>query len=141
MVSRSTGYDLDPDFEVLVHKGTGNGYAKLEQTIVIPSTEVDFSVNAKIQVATTPGPWAAAGVALHYEDQLGGVLGTTMIVRATSACPWVDSDTFHMIPAPDEEWNAFDFNVHDELFNLPGVDQMAIHQIRISLFGQIGGDC
>ena len=30
-VSRSTGYDGDPDYEVLVEKGTGNGHGKLQR--------------------------------------------------------------------------------------------------------------
>jgi hypothetical protein len=142
MIGRSVTFDVDPDYEVVVQKATGNGYGKLIQPVVVPATDLDFSVNAKIQVsATSGGPWAAAGVALHYEDSLGDVLGTTMIVRVTAECPWIDSDTFHMIPAPDEEWNAFSFNVDDELANLPGVDMMAIHQIRIVIFGQVGGDC
>lgn len=142
IVNRATGYDGDPDFEVLVEKGTGNGQAKLNQSIVIPSVDVDFSVNAKIQVSSTAGgPWAAAGVALNFENHIGDLLGTTVIVGKTADCPWIDNDTFHMIPAPDEEWNSFGFNVASELVNLPGVDMMAVHQIRISLFGQVGGDC
>jgi len=139
--SRSTGYDGDPDYEVLVEKGAGNGLAKLSQTIVIPATDVDFSVNAQVQVSATEGPWAAAGVAVNYEDHFGNVLGTTMILRTTSACPWVDSDTFHMILAPDESWNSYGFNLGSELANLAGVDPLAIRQVRISLFGEVGGDC
>lgn len=141
MVNRATGYDGDPDFEVLLEKGTGSGYSKLNQIIVIPSADVDFAVNAKMEVSTTPGPWAAAGVALHYENQFGDALGKTIIVGKTTDCPWLDGDTLHMIPAPDEKWNNYGFNVADELANLPGVDMMAVHQIRISLFGQVGGDC
>jgi len=142
VVNRSTGYDGDPDFEVLVEKGTGNGHGKVNQSIVIPSIDVDFSVNTKIQVSSSGGgPWAAAGVAIHYENHFGDVLGTTMIVGKTVDCPWRDNLTFHMIPAPDEEWNNFQFNIGNELLNLVGVDMMAIHQIRISLFGQVGGDC
>ena len=87
------------------------------------------------------GPWAAAGVALHYEDHLGNVLGTTMIVGKTSACPWSDSDTLHMIPAPDEEWHGYAFNVGDELASLVGVDPLAVRQVRISIFGEVGADC
>ncbi len=141
-VSRATDHDADPDYEVLAEKGTGNGFAKLNQTVVIPATDVDISLNAKMEAtATSGGPWAAAGVALHYENHFGDVLGTTMIVLKTPDCPWVDSSTFHMIPVPDGEWNNYMFNVGGELANLLGVDMMAIHQIRISLFGQIGGDC
>jgi hypothetical protein len=139
--SRDTTYDGDPDTEVLVEKGTGNGHALLNQTVVVPSTDVSFSVHARIEVSSTSGPWAAAGVALHYESAVGDVLGTTMIVGRTVDCPWIDSDSFHMIPAPDGEWNLYAFNVADELINLPGVDMMAVHQIRISLYGQVGGDC
>jgi len=138
---RATTYDGDPDYEVLVEKGTGNGHAFLNQTIVVPSVDLMFAVNAKMEVSSTSGPWAAAGVALHYENSLGDLLGSTVIVGKTIDCPWIDTDTFHMIPAPDDKWNGYGFNVGDELTNLPGVDMMAVHQIRISLFGQVGGDC
>ena len=141
-VSRSTGYDGDPDYEVLVQKGTGNGHSTLSQIIVIPSVDVTVSLSTKIEVsATSGGPWAGAGVALHYEDSLGETLGTTMIVGRTADCPWVDTPTLHMIPAPDQEWNSVQLTVGDELANLPGVDMMAVHQIRVRLFGQVGGDC
>jgi hypothetical protein len=140
-VSRSTAYDGDPDYEVQLQKGTGNGHARLNQSIVIPSVDVAFSVNAKIQAWVTSGPWAAAGVALHYEDSIGDVLGSTMIVRMTTACPWTDGDTVHLIRAPDEEWNGYTVTVADELVHLPGVDPLEIHQVRISLFGEVGGDC
>ena len=140
-VTRSTTYDPDLDFEVLVEKGSGNGHAQLNQTIVIPSTDLDFSANAEIQVTASAGPWAAAGVALHYEDHFGNVLGTTVVLRKTVDCPWTDSDTFHMILAPDEAWNGYAFNVGSELLNLAAVDPSAIHQVRISLFAEAGGDC
>jgi hypothetical protein len=143
VIDRATGYDGDQDYEVLVQKGTGNGHARLDQTIVIPSTDLAFSVNAMLKASATEGgtPWAAAGVALHYEDGFGNVQGTTMILCKTTACPWIDSDTLHLIPAPDENWNNFGFNLDDELLNLSGVDPLAIHQIRFSLVGQTGGDC
>jgi len=140
-VTRATGYDGDPDFEVLVEKGTGNGHGKLNQTVVIPSLDVDFSVTAKVQVAVSVGPWAAAGVALHYEDHFGNVLGTTMIVRKTSACPWIDNDTLHMILVADESWNSYGLDLGAEVANLAGVDPDAIRQVRVSLFGEVGGDC
>jgi hypothetical protein len=140
-VTRSTGYDGDPDYEVLVEKGTGNGHGKLDQIIAVPSVDLAFSVNAKIQVLATSDAWAAAGVALHYESYLGDILGTTMIVGKTSYCPWADSGNLHLIEAPDEAWNGYAFNVADELANLADVDPNAIRQIRISLFAQVGDDC
>jgi hypothetical protein len=141
-VTRGTGYDGDPDFEVLAEKGTGNGHGKLSQVIVIPSTDLEVSVNLRMEVsATAGGPWAAAGLALYYEDAFGNLLGTTAIVRTTPDCPWVDGDTFHVIPAPDEAWHGYVVGVDDELLNLPGVDPVTIHQLRISLLAQVGGDC
>ncbi|MCU0304126.1 MAG: hypothetical protein MUC56_08730 [Thermoanaerobaculales bacterium] len=141
VVNRAAGYDPDPDYEVLAEKGTGDGYARVNQTVVIPALDLEFSVNLRVQAASSSGPWAAAGVALHYENHLGDLLGTTMIVGRTADCPWIDHDTLHLIPAPDEEWHGYSFNVLDELANLPGVELPAIRKIRISLFGQVGGDC
>lgn len=141
-VARDVGHDADPDYEVLVSKGTGNGHARLSQTIVIPSTDVDFSVNAKMQVSVSDGgPWAAAGVAIRYEDHFGNVVGSTMILGKTRLCPWEDSDTLHLIEAPDEEWNSYDFSLDNELVNLAAIDPLSVRQLRISLFGLTGGDC
>jgi hypothetical protein len=141
-VDTSTAYDGDPDQEARVQKGTGNGFARLNQVVVLPSLNVHFAVNAKIEAsASSGGPWAAAGVALHYEDYFGHLLGTTVIVGKTPTCPWADSDTLNVIEAPDSNWNAYGFNLDDELLNLAGVDPLSVHQLRISLFGQTGGDC
>ena len=117
----STGHDGDPDYEVLVEKGTGNGHAQLNQTVAIPSTDVELSVNARCQVAASDGgPWAAAGVAISYEDHFGNALGATIILRMTTTCPWTDGDTLHLVLAPDETWHSYGFNVASELTNLPG---------------------
>ncbi len=139
-VARSASYDADPDLEVLAEKGTGDGAARLSQTVVIPSVDVAFSVKARLQ-ATADGAWAAAAVALQYEDHLGRPLGATMILRRTPDCPWTGSDTLHLIPAPDEEWGSYSLHVGDELAYLPGVDPLAVHRVRVSLVATAGGDC
>jgi hypothetical protein len=45
-IVRETYYDPDPDYEVFVHKGDETGSIKLFQTVVIPTTDLEFSVNA-----------------------------------------------------------------------------------------------
>lgn len=141
-VARSVSFDGDADFEALAQKGTGNGHAKLDQVVVLPTLDVHFSVTAKMQAsASTGGPWAAAGLALAYEDYFGHLLGTTYIVAKTTLCPWVDGDRVHVIEVPDEEWNGYAFVLDDELVNLAGVDPLSVHQLRISLVSQTGGDC
>ena len=142
-IDRSVGYDPDPDFEIRVEKLTGNGHARLDQTVAVPSADAVFSAAVMIDVEASAkgGPWAAAGIALDYENYLGDALGTTMILRKTVDCPWIDSGKLHLIVVPDAAWNTVGFNLADELANLTDVDLHAVHQIRISLFGQVGGDC
>ncbi|MCX7996119.1 MAG: hypothetical protein N3A65_10210, partial [candidate division WOR-3 bacterium] len=53
IINRATNYDPDPDYEALVQKATGTGYAKLYQRVDIPSVQLAFSCNAKLIATTT----------------------------------------------------------------------------------------
>jgi hypothetical protein len=141
---RATTFHPDPDYEVLVQKGSGNGHAKIHQTNIVPSPQVTFSIDAKLQTSASAAeshPWAAAAILLYYEDQFGNLQGTSCILRRTAYCPWTESSTFHFIEAADTEWNTYTFNLLDELQNFPGVEIDQVTRIRICLSAVVGGDC
>jgi hypothetical protein len=139
---RATSLDGDPDYEVLSQKGTGNGHVKVYQVIPIPSTDLNFTVTTKLQAdISTLGPWAAAGMLIYYEDRLGNILGTTCIVWKTPDCPWEETDEFHIIEAPNQDWNDYSFSLEEELAHFPGLDREEVKQIRISLSAVVSGDC
>ncbi|MBM3317464.1 MAG: hypothetical protein FJY75_06385 [Candidatus Eisenbacteria bacterium] len=143
-IVRATTFDPDPDYEVLVQKGSGNGHAKLWQTIAVPSPEVVFSITAKLQASATWGatrPWAVAAILLYYEDQLGRLYGTTCIARPSTHCPWTSSDSFRLITVADEEWRTHTIDVAQELQYFAGVDPQAVSRIRVGLAAVVGADC
>lgn len=140
--TRGTSFDGDPDYEVLVQKGTGNGSARLHQLIPVPSVDLAFSAALKCMTsATSGGPWAAGALLLQYEDEFANVLGTTAIGQRTALCPWTNSGTFHWIPAVDQNWHDYGFVVADELAFLSEVDPQDVRRIRIVAAGVVGGDC
>lgn len=141
---RATTLQPDPDFEVLVQKDSGNGHAKIYQTVVVPSVDLDVSVTARFQAAADYGethPWAAAAMLIYYEDQFGSLQGTTCIGRLTGYCPWTDTETFHIIPVTIEGWTTYTFHVEDELQNFPGAVLDQITRIRVVLAAIVGADC
>jgi hypothetical protein len=139
-IDRATNYDPDPDYEAFVRHYTGSGSARLYQDVVIPSTNVEFAVRARILATATSPAWAGAAVVLSYLDQHGFLLGETYIGVKSATCPWNDGPTLHVIAAAYDVWMDYGFNVADELNHLPGVDPAAVHKIRISLYVR-AADC
>jgi hypothetical protein len=139
-IDRATTYDPDPDYEAFVRHETGTGVARLYQEIVIPSTNVQFAVRAKMQATATSTAWSGAAVALSYFDQYGFLLGETYIGVKSPYCPWADGPTFHLISGATGTWMDYAFNVADELTNLPGIDPAAVHKITVGLYVRVA-DC
>lgn len=137
-INRGTGYDQDPDYEAYVYKGTGGGYAKLYQVATVPITDLEFSANAKLYAYDNhASAWCGAAVMISYLNSIGSVLGETMICARSTQCPWTNTTTRHIIPAPDSLWHNYSFNINDELGNLPGIDPTDVNKIEISLFDSI----
>lgn len=138
-IGRGTGYDPDPDYEVLVRRqgsgGLGGGYDRLYQTadISIPLEYIDFSASVKLDAWDSGTPWAGAACCLYYLNQYNAVLGVTRICRYSPGHPWSNSATQHLIIPSDTLWHNYSFNVSDELQNLPGVDPDEIAKIRVAL--------
>lgn len=133
IINRATTYDPDPDYEVQVYKGNGSGYALIYQIINIVTTDLEFNVDAKFDVAATSSAWSGASVTLKYLNSNGVTLGLTRIYRKTTYCPWYSSNTSHLIEAVDQNWNNYTFNLDSELVNLPGVNPLDISQVAIIL--------
>jgi hypothetical protein len=143
-IKRGTGYDNDPDYELFVYRDFGSGYCKAWQTIDIPTTDLSFSVNAKLWAYDNDADtlcWAAAAIQVFYLDQAGSILGETRIYFKTSPCPWVSSPTLHLVEVTDDLWHAYSFNVNSELTNLPGVSPSAVKQIQVAAFDTTAHTC
>jgi hypothetical protein len=138
-ITRGPDYDPDPDYEVLVYStaGTSNSYAKLYQTVYVPTTDLEFSVNAKLYAYDNDDSvsWAGAAVVISYLDTCDSLLGDTKICAQSSSLqhPWINTSTSHIIEAPDSFWHDYSFNIDDELTNLPGVNPSDINKIQVAL--------
>lgn len=139
-ILRDTNYDPDTDYEAYVYKGIGNGSAKLYQTVDIPATDLEFSVTAKLYAWDSHlSNWAGAAVMISYLDEWDAVLGETMICARSDGCPWINTDTRHLIETADSLWHNYAFNIDNELVNLSGVAQSDIKRIQVALFTSASG--
>lgn len=135
-ISRGTHYDPDPDYEVNIIQGTGSGFARLYQIVSIPSTDIDFSANAKLYSWDNDptGPWASASVVISYLNEMNMSLGETYICSFSDNCPWSNTPTTHIIEVSDSSWHNYSFNIDNELINVSGVDPQDIKKLRISVY-------
>ena len=140
-ITRGTGYDPDPDYEVYLHKGDGTGYTEISQLAYIPHTDLEFSVNAKLYAyGTSSQCWSGAAVGLFYLNASDSILGWSKICARTVACPWVGSSSSHVIAATDTQWHNYAFNLNDELDNVPAVNRLDVSKIRVSIVAQCVDD-
>jgi hypothetical protein len=140
-LDRDTSFNPNPGYEARVKK-YDSAHAMLYQIFDVSTTNLDFAIAAKLYaVEYNPGGtyFAAASVVLSYMSGSGAVLGETRICYITSHCIWADGPTLHLIMAPDSNWNAYSFNVNDELANLPGVNPLDIAKVRVALFDTTNG--
>ncbi len=134
-IDRSTIYEPDPDYEVMLYKSGSDGYISLFQTASIPSTNLDFSCRTKLYAyRNTPGDWAGSGIIVTYLDDLENQLGETRICYYTADCPWTNSPYLHLIVVTDNDWHDYAFNIDEELTNLSGVNAAEIAKIRVAVF-------
>ncbi|HEX7321193.1 MAG TPA: hypothetical protein VF399_12665 [bacterium] len=133
--TQATTFDADPNYEACVEVGTAAGYATLLQVVELPSTNVNFSVNAKLYAYDNhASAWTGAAVVLTYLNRFGSRIGSTRICARSTENPWVNTSTMHIIPAADSLWHAYAFNINTELGNLPGINPSDVQQIEVSLF-------
>lgn len=141
-IDRQTYFDADPDYEVRVKK-YDETYANLYQTIDVPTTDLDFSINAKLyayEYSPGSGYWAAAAVCLRYLGQNNNLLGETRIYHKTASCPWTNTSSIHLIQVADpNNWYTYNFNIAAELTNLPFINANNIRKIQIALLDTTNG--
>jgi len=141
-IDRATGFHPDLDYEVRVKK-YDYAYARLSQTVDIWTTDLEFSVDAKLyayEYTSTASYWATASIVLAYRNVNGGLLGQTRICYNTPHCPYTNSSTFHMRLAPDpNNWYTYSFNINDELDSLPGVNPADVAKIEVALYDTTNG--
>lgn len=141
-IDRQTYFHPDPDYEVRVKKYDAV-YAKLSQTVNVPTTNLQFGVSAKLyalEYNPSATYWAAAAVCLRYLDANGNQLGETRIAHMSPHCPWTNTNTVHIIPVTDpNNWYDYRFNVNNELANLPGVNPSQIRKIQVALLDTTDG--
>ncbi len=141
-VDRAIEFEPDPDNEVRLKK-FDKAHIFLHQSLSVPTTDLDFSVNAKLYALEEnilEVYWAAAGIFIEYLDLNDSLLGQTIICYKTMHCIWYDTDTRHHITTVDTmNWNAYAFNLNDELVNLPGVNPAQIAGLRVALFDTTNG--
>jgi hypothetical protein len=116
-------------------------HAILYQTVDVPTTDLEFSVLANLyayEYNSTATYWAAAAVCLRYLDNNNVLLGESRITSKTLHCPWISSNTLHIINQwlP---WSTYSFNINTELANLPGVNPSDIKKIQVALIDTTDG--
>ena len=134
MIDRATDYDSDEDYEAYVYKGSETGFVQLLQVIGIPTTNLNFSIDAKLYAYANSTAWAGAAVLISYSDQNNVLLGQTYICARTTHCPWTENSTTHIIDASDSEWHYYGFNIDEELTRFAGVNPSDVAKIQISLY-------
>jgi hypothetical protein len=145
-INRSTAYGSGSGYAVMVLKDSiyCGGMTKLFQTVEIPTTDLSFSVKAKLYAwANTADTllWAGAAVVVYYKNAAGSTLGETRIIRKSIRCPWTSTSILHLIYAADENWNTYSFNIQTELANLPGVNPTQVKYITVAAFDSTYHSC
>ena len=139
---RATNFHPDGDYEARVRK-YDYAYNKLSQTVDVWTTDLEFSVDARLQAHeynSAASYWATAAIVIAYRNASGGLLGQTRICHNTPDCPYTNSPTFHMILAPDQyNWYSYSFNINDELDSLSGVNPADVAQIEVALYDTTNG--
>lgn len=141
-LDRDQSYNPDPDYEVKVKKYDAS-YVRLYQAVNIATTDLEFSVSAKIkarELNVDSLRWATAAIVLEYLDAQYGVLGQTRVCHNTPHCPYINTPAFHMIEVADTAgWHTYSFNVDDELQYLSGINPIEIAKIKVSLYDTTNG--
>ncbi len=139
IIGRDTGVHPDPGYELYLQKFSGSsGHAEVSQIADIPTTKIDFSVQAKLYAWDNhSGAWAGAGVFVYYCDESEALLGETVICMGSPQCPWQDSPTRHVITVADSSWHDHSFNIHEELANIPAVQPADVKKIKVMLSASV----
>jgi len=142
-LDRDTSFHPDPDYEIKLRK-FDSWFARLYQIVEIPSTDLQFSADAKIRAmeydSIGGSSWSMAALRLTYLNESNTILGETRICHMSPHCPWQGSATIHLIEVtyPDSFY-THTLNINDELTNLPGVNPLEIVKIRVEVYDTTNG--
>ncbi len=141
-IDRATTFHPDPDYEVRVKK-YDYAYQRLSQTVDIWTTDLEFSVDARLyahEYTPTAPYWATAAIVLVYRDNNNTRLGETRICYNSPHVPYTNTSTFHMVVVTDgNNWYNYSFNIDDELTNLSGVTPSDIAKIEVAFYDTTNG--
>lgn len=133
--NRDVSYHPDPDYEALAYQYDNPGWTKLSQIVDVagPLLELTFSASFA-ESGGTSTCWPAACFSVCYLNAESLVLGETRYYYSTYA-NWVSTETFHLIPISDPNWNTYNLNIVEELtYNLPGVNPGEVVKVEVALF-------
>jgi len=136
-IDRGPTYDPDPDYEAHILQNTGTGWVRLSQTVWIPETDIAFSASFNFYSYATSTAWAAGALTIEYLDESATRLGETRIGNWTHYCTWENGPALHLIGMPAQTWMNYNFNIDEELENLPAVDPAQVRFLRVSLFTDV----
>jgi hypothetical protein len=133
VVMRTLYQDDDPDYELWTLVDNGVGEVSIWQRFPIPNLDLEFTAEIKVLASGSGQAWAVSGIGINYMDWNMDLLGRTLIGMLSYDCPWTESETFHIIEIFDSQWYSFEFNLNDELANLPGVDPQQIAYLEVEV--------
>jgi len=130
-----------PGFAARVYKSLAY-HATLSQTVAVPVTDLDFSLDCRLRMAGGSSTcWPAVAVVVSYLNAAETELGSTMILLRNEYCTWLESDTLHFIDITEPgQWRTYRFNVADEIaMYLPGVNAADVAKVRAKLYSYVNG--
>jgi len=127
-------FDVDRQSNVLhVYRKLTGSKATVTQTVQLdrPVTECVFSGDAKLRGSDNwIFGWGAAQILLAYLDGAGTHLGSTTILgRVPNFGP--GDDTFHIIYAPNDDWNSYSIPFDTEFNEHLSIDPTQVSSIKV----------
>lgn len=140
-IDRDSTYHPDPDFEARCYLVSGSGWAKLSQTVDVPSANLDLNFWANFGIGGGSSTcWPVAAVFVEYYDLIGSFLGETRIYYHNAYCNWRNTPTCHLIDVTNPDWQQYELNIMDEISNnLPGVNSAEVKKVGVSLYDYTSG--
>jgi hypothetical protein len=139
--NRATGYDGDPDYEVMDSLYSGAASAKLLQVVDVPGPNLRLTFSAAFALGPTSSTcWPVAAVTVGYLDSAGNRLGETRFYYHDINCTWSPASTLSLIEVTDPGWNDYELDIAGELSDhLPGIDPGDISQVEVALLDTTAG--
>jgi hypothetical protein len=127
--------DLDEDDDLELHAVCANGKGNfiLGQRILVPDLALGISARLKAIASASGGAWSSIGLSLRYLSRNQELLGETFIGRISRECPWVSTETFHLMEIAEDFWETMDLDLAEELLSLPGVDPERIWFLEVGV--------